>query len=122
MSFFVAECCESARPAFGLGNRTSACCLVGEKDTCGKVPKAEIKAPRGSRGRGRTDRPRRDPATFGIEAWVRAGRFDPDAWATDVAAWKRLGAGIAMLYPTYDLPDFASQIDLLRRFKEIVRG
>ena len=25
-----------------------------------------------------------------------------------------------MLYPTYDLPDFASQIDLLQRFKDIV--
>ena len=61
-----------------------------------------------------------DPATFGIEAWVRAARFDPDAWAADVAAWKRLGAGIAMLYPTYDLPDFASQIDLLQRFRDIV--
>jgi probable F420-dependent oxidoreductase len=61
----------------------------------------------------------RDPATFGIEAWVRASSFDPDAWAADVAAWKRLGAGIAMLYPTYDLPDFASQIDLLQRFKDI---
>src|SRR5690349_13263732 len=62
----------------------------------------------------------RDPATFGIEAWVRAARFDPDAWAADVAAWKRLGAGIAMLYLTYDQPDFASQIDLLQRFKCVV--
>jgi hypothetical protein len=26
----------------------------------------------------------------------------------------------SMLYPTYDLPDFASQIDLLQRFKDIV--
>lgn len=62
----------------------------------------------------------RDPARFGIEAWIRAAHFDPDSWAADVAAWKRLGAGIAMLYPTYDLPDFASQIDLLQRFKDIV--
>ena len=61
----------------------------------------------------------RDPATFGIEAWIRAARFDSDAWAADVAAWKRLGAGIAMLYPTHDLPDFALQIDLLQRFKDI---
>ena len=64
----------------------------------------------------------RDPATFGIEAWIRAARFDPNSWGADVAAWKRLGAGIAMLYPTYDLPDFASQIDLLRRFKDIAAG
>jgi hypothetical protein len=27
-----------------------------------------------------------------------------------------------MLYPTYDLPDFASQIELLRRFKDIARA
>ena len=64
----------------------------------------------------------RDPTAFGIEAWVRAVRFDPDAWAADVAAWKRLGARIVMLYPTYDLPDFASQIELLRRFKDIARA
>jgi hypothetical protein len=61
----------------------------------------------------------RDPTTFGIEAWARAARFDPATWAADVAAWKRLGAGIAMLYPTYALPDFASQIDPLQRFKDI---
>jgi probable F420-dependent oxidoreductase len=62
----------------------------------------------------------RDPATFGLEAWVRAPRFDPDGWARDVAFWRRLGFRIAMLYPTYDLPDLDSQIDALRRFKEIV--
>jgi hypothetical protein len=27
-----------------------------------------------------------------------------------------------MLYPTFDLPDFASQIDLLQRFKDLVRA
>ena len=64
----------------------------------------------------------RDPATFGLEAWLRAPRFDPEAWAADFAAWRRLGAGIAMLYPTYDLPDFDAQIDLLRRFKEVASG
>ena len=61
----------------------------------------------------------RDPANFGLEAWIRAPRFDPDGWAAELSAWRRLGAGIAMLYPTYDLPDFASQIDLLKRFKDI---
>lgn len=64
----------------------------------------------------------RDPATFGLEAWIRAPSFDPDAWAADVAAWRRLGATVAMLYPTYDLPDFDTQIDVLRRFKAIVAG
>jgi hypothetical protein len=64
----------------------------------------------------------RDPATFGLEAWLRAPRFDPEARAADFAAWRRLGAGIVMLYPTYDLPDFDAQIDLLRRFKEAAGG
>lgn len=64
----------------------------------------------------------RDPATFGLEAWLRAPRFDPDAWVADFAAWRRLGAGNVMLYPTYDLPGLAAQIDLLRRFKDIAAG
>jgi alkanesulfonate monooxygenase SsuD/methylene tetrahydromethanopterin reductase-like flavin-dependent oxidoreductase (luciferase family) len=64
----------------------------------------------------------RDPETFGLEAWIRAPRFDPDAWAAEYAAWRRLGIKIAMLYPTYDLPDFDSQIDLLKQFKEIAAG
>lgn len=64
----------------------------------------------------------RDPANFGLEAWIRAPRFDPDAWAAQFSAWRRLGAGIAMLYPTYDLPDFSSQLDLLKRFKDVAAG
>lgn len=60
----------------------------------------------------------RDPASFGLEAWVRASEPDPDGWAAVLAAWRRLGADMAMLYPTYPLPDFDAQIDLLRRFKE----
>ncbi len=62
----------------------------------------------------------RDPASFGLETWVRAPHFDPDAWGAEVAAWRRLGASIAMLYPTYDLVGLDAQIDLLRRFKEVV--
>jgi probable F420-dependent oxidoreductase len=64
----------------------------------------------------------RDPASFGLEAWLRAPRFDPDGWAADFAAWRRLGAGIAMLYPTYAIDDLDGQIDILRRFKEIAAG
>ena len=64
----------------------------------------------------------RDPAAFGLEAWLRAPHFDPDAWASDLAAWRRLGAEIAMRYPTYDLPDLDAQIDILRRFKEVAGG
>ncbi len=62
----------------------------------------------------------RDLTSFGLETWIRAPHFDPDSWAVDVSAWRRLGASIAMLYPTYDLVDLDAQIDLLRRFKEVV--
>lgn len=64
----------------------------------------------------------RDPKTFGLEAWIRAPRFDPDSWASDVATWRRLGFNIIMVYPTYDVGDLDAQIDLLKRFKEIVNG
>jgi probable F420-dependent oxidoreductase len=64
----------------------------------------------------------RDPATFGLEAWIRAPSADPDGWAKDLAAWRRLGAQIAMLYPTYALEGFDAQIDLLRKFKELAGG
>jgi len=64
----------------------------------------------------------RDLAAFALDAWIRACRFDPYSWAADCAAWRRLGATITMLYPTYELPDFGSQIDLLKRFKETAAG
>ena len=64
----------------------------------------------------------RDPAGFGLEAWIRAKSPDPEGWAADLAAWRRLGAKIAMLYPFYRIPDFDARIDLLRQFKEIAAG
>jgi probable F420-dependent oxidoreductase len=64
----------------------------------------------------------RDPATFGLEAWLRATGPDPDRWGTDLAAWRRLGASIAMLYPVYPLEGLDAQIDILRRFKDVAGG
>lgn len=61
----------------------------------------------------------RDPATFGLEAWLRASDPNQDGWAADLAAWRRLGVSIAMLYPVYPLEGFGAQIDLLRRFKDV---
>jgi hypothetical protein len=34
-------------------------------------------------------------------------------------AWRALGADLVMLYPTYRILDFADQVDLPRRFKEV---
>ena len=64
----------------------------------------------------------RDPATFGLEAWLRASSPNQDGWAADLAAWHRLGASIAMLYPVYELEGLDAQIDLLRRFKDVASG
>ena len=64
----------------------------------------------------------RDPAAFGLEAWLRAGTPDPQAWASAVDGWRRLGAHMAMLYPMYRIASFDEQIETLRRFKEVATG
>jgi hypothetical protein len=43
---------------------------------------------------------------------------DPQRWAAAADGWRSLGADLVMLYPMYRIPDFADQIELLRRFKE----
>jgi probable F420-dependent oxidoreductase len=64
----------------------------------------------------------RDPATFGIEGWLRMTEPNPDLWAKAVAGWRRLGAETVMLYPMYRLPTFDQQIETLRRFKQVAEG
>jgi probable F420-dependent oxidoreductase len=64
----------------------------------------------------------RDPATFGLEAWLRMREPDPEQWARAAAAWRRLGADMLMLYPMYRMASLAQQIETLRRFKEVVAG
>jgi probable F420-dependent oxidoreductase len=61
----------------------------------------------------------RDPATFGLEGWLRMHEAKPDLWATAAEGWRKLGAQIVMLYPMYRVPTFEGQIDLLRRFREV---
>jgi probable F420-dependent oxidoreductase len=60
----------------------------------------------------------RDSASFGIEGWLRMHEADPARWAAAADGWRRLGADLVMLYPMYRIPDFADQIDTLRRFKD----
>ncbi len=64
----------------------------------------------------------RDPARFGLEAWLRMQDADPQQWAAAADGWRRLGAGYAMLYPMFRRPKFDDQVDILRRFKEVAGG
>jgi probable F420-dependent oxidoreductase len=64
----------------------------------------------------------RDPATFGLEAWLRTKEPDPQLWSAAAEGWRRLGAEVVMLYPSYRIASFDEQIQTLRRFKEVVEG
>jgi probable F420-dependent oxidoreductase len=64
----------------------------------------------------------RDPATFGLEAWLRMSDADPQRWAAAADGWRKLGAQIVMLYPMYRITDFDAQIETLRRFKDVAAG
>jgi probable F420-dependent oxidoreductase len=64
----------------------------------------------------------RDPAKFGIEAWLRMREPDPQVWAAAADGWRKLGADMVMLYPMYRIATFDGQIELLRRFKEVAGG
>jgi alkanesulfonate monooxygenase SsuD/methylene tetrahydromethanopterin reductase-like flavin-dependent oxidoreductase (luciferase family) len=64
----------------------------------------------------------RNAASFGLEAWLRSPAADPKAWAEGVAGWRKLGAGMVMLYPTYLITKFDDQIETLRRFKDAAGG
>lgn len=61
----------------------------------------------------------RDPAQFGVEAWLRMHDVNPQAWATAADGWRRLGAGMVMLYPMYRIGSVDDHIATLRRFKEV---
>ncbi len=64
----------------------------------------------------------RDPASFGLEGWLRMDEPDEQKWAASAQGWKRLGAQMVMLYPMYRMPELGPQIETLRRFKEVASG
>ena len=64
----------------------------------------------------------RDPATFGIEGWLRMHDADPQQWAAAAEGWRRLGANFVMLYPMYRTPKFEGLIETLRSFKAVASG
>jgi len=64
----------------------------------------------------------RDPARFGLEAWLRTDSADPQVWARLAEGWQRHGAGMVMLNTMYRLPKLDDQIETLRRFKDVMGG
>jgi hypothetical protein len=62
----------------------------------------------------------RDRTKFGIEGWLRMHSPDPQGWAAAADGWRRLGAGMVMLYPMYRIANVDDHIRTLRRFKEVV--
>ena len=75
-----------------------------------------------ARLRGHLEEFGRDPATFGLEGWLRMHERDPERWAAAAQGWQRLGAQMVMLYPMYRMPKLDEQIETLRRFKEVAGG
>jgi probable F420-dependent oxidoreductase len=64
----------------------------------------------------------RDPAGFGIEAWVRCGIGGPDKWQEAARAWQALGATYITFYTSgQGVGPVDRQIETMRRFYETVR-
>ena len=60
----------------------------------------------------------RDPASFGIDAWLRASSPDVQQWAAAAEGWRGLGASLLTLYPLYRVESVDERIQALARFKE----
>jgi len=62
---------------------------------------------------------KRDPQTFGIEAWIRYGDGKPDTWAITAERWLKLGATHLTFYTSgQGAGTTHEQIKALRKFKE----
>lgn len=61
----------------------------------------------------------RDPAKFGLEAWLRMNEPDPQRWGAAADGWRKLGADYVMLYPMFREPRFDGQIEILKRFRSV---
>jgi probable F420-dependent oxidoreductase len=64
----------------------------------------------------------RDPAAFGIEAWVRSGIGGPDQWRTAAARWAALGATHVTFYTSgQGMGGVEHQIEAMRQFRDAVK-
>lgn len=64
----------------------------------------------------------RDPAKFGLEAWLRFHDADPQRWGAAAEGWRKLGADYVMLYPMFRSSRLEDQIETLRHFKAVASG
>jgi len=63
----------------------------------------------------------RDPAEFGIEAWIRYGDGDPDGWRATADKWLPLGATHLTFYTSgQGTGPLDKQIEAMRAFKDAV--
>lgn len=64
----------------------------------------------------------RDPADFGIEAWLRSGIGGPDKWAAGAERWKALGITHLTFYTSgQGVGTVGEQIEAMREFLGAVR-
>lgn len=68
----------------------------------------------------------RDPASFGIEAWIRSGNGQgeqgPQAWRATLDRWRGLGATHATFYTSgQGIGGVDAQIDAMHRFMAVAR-
>ena len=60
----------------------------------------------------------RDPADFGIEAWIRYGEGNPDEWAKTAESWIKIGATHLTFYTSgQGVGPLNEQIAAMREFK-----
>jgi len=66
----------------------------------------------------------RDPASFGLEAWIRSGTGSgrPEDWRALVDAWRPFGLTHATFYTSgQGVGPLDAQIEAMRRFKDAMR-
>lgn len=64
----------------------------------------------------------RDPAEFGIEAWLRSGIGGPDKWSAGAERWKALGVTHLTFYTSgQGVGSVGEQIEAMRSFLAAVR-
>lgn len=64
----------------------------------------------------------RDPADFGLEAWLRSGIGGPDKWAEGAERWKQLGVTHLTFYTSgQGVGSVGEQVEAMRSFLAAVR-
>ena len=65
----------------------------------------------------------RDPAAFGLEAWIRSGIGGPETWRQTAEHWHALGATHVTFYTSgQGVGAVEQQIEALKQFYDAVAG